>query len=163
MRAGIKMGFNLDDYDKIPCSAKEAYDWMTTGRYASADALIYRVDIQILQYFGINDNWKVDHASATRLISRDWFKLVPKKKEQDRWADADRYAFTEGRNFSEKERDVSTSPTLYIPKPDRFAEVNNLTHELIGILELPSHNYSLAHWQSKFARAIVNLIEREKA
>ena len=130
----------LDDYDKIPCSIEE---FVGAGRCLVA-----------------YDNGQPYY-----------FKLVPKK-----------YEFTgktvpldyppEGRNFSEKVSHLAKHAILdeqqrqlkiQIEKPDRFAAIDELVFRFEHYSDpevTPAHFAGFLH---KYARAIVDLIEKEKA
>lgn len=172
----------LDDFDKIPCSAKEAYEWMNAGNHCVGKDCIFRVvDNEIHYYYAKGFAWSKYNPlyGFIELLAKDWFKLVPKKREvQD--VNLDRLAYRDIdpakilglRNpaydrIIEKQKEheelYRKAVQAQEKKPDRFAEVDALIKELPGILDLPSHDYSLVHWHKKFARAIVELIEKGKA
>ena len=119
------MTLNLDDYDRIPCSAKEAWEYMNSGKYCFAGNSIARTEGWQLQRLSVCDSsWVLFILSSTEAMNHDWFKLVPKPGE-DHALDAMQYAkplltkdriiadaipgarlrvdvVPEGRNFSQK-------------------------------------------------------------
>lgn len=132
---------NISDYDKIPCSAKEAMQHMRNGGLATNGYLFAKLSHGQLMYFSSEDSrWHCDCDAKENLLSQDWFKLVPKKKEYDPYLNIYR-------------------PT---PKPDRFEKIDRVCDEIaccsdtrnIGPLSLELR---------KLSRAIVDLIEKEKA
>jgi len=113
---------NLDDYDKIPCSAKEAADWMREGNYCSivpevSGVIVYRLTNGELEFYS-EGRWIITRVSVSGIMSFDWFKLVPKKfecvhcsergrrcnycAEAERQRQLTNISKPEGRDFSEK-------------------------------------------------------------
>jgi hypothetical protein len=100
---------NLDDFDKIPCSAKEAWEWMCKTELCFLRALIVRWGPITLDYYSVQDReWRMINPEhyPKFLMEGDWFKLVPKNLQvNEHELDKLRCAvknYAEGRNLSKK-------------------------------------------------------------
>lgn len=149
---------NIDDYDMIPCSAKEAYSEMVRGGYATSSKALLPMRIwagKIQQY------WKGAWDQGAQIITigrlgDDWFKLAPKQpgKCEDcgtaRTGKEHKWCGACYRRRMDK-----------IIKDDRFAVLDTLIEE----------HFAMECWDPDIAknrfkqitRAIVELIEKEKA
>lgn len=159
---------NLDDYDKIPCSAKEAWRWMETfGNYCQQE----RFDTSIVR-IGANrrfedkfidepdEAWSVYNTPG--LLAYDWYKLVPKKKK-DYAVDTAKLAL-----LDEQQRRVA----LEIEKAERDRTKNidvMRAWEAIDVLcsniawnSNTNNRSTLTLLLRDFARAIVKVIEEKK-
>lgn len=142
---------NLDNYDKIPCSAKEACDWMSKGNFCVEEInqwLPMRINSRQVEYQKCGGEWEPNPILNT--MTCDWMKLVPKRGLSEMVVEAAAKAsnkqFAEGRNFSDR--------------PGRFAAIDKMVDVHYGSdLESYPHDRKL---MKAFARAIVELIEGER-
>lgn len=145
---------NLDDYDKIPCSAKEARAWMNQGNFCTTEnhsELFHRLSRvrNEIEWSVDGDGWRYKE-SGTLLCN--WFKLVPKS---ERCSQCGTWLRAEKQNCS-----YCDKPTA---KPDRFAAIETLIDLNNFIFTDPKHFEKSIQWFFKqFARAIVELVEKEK-
>lgn len=147
---------NLDDFEKIRCTDLEYWGYMGPAM---------RID-------------NGDRSCA------EFFKLVPKKNllEDLPITHPCNPHHKEGRNFSDRKKKKTICPECYPeasfiaysgkppvlercilhPKPDRFAKVDEAIDELGWVCD-PMFKESTVRSLRKFARAIVELIEKEKS
>lgn len=80
------MTININDYDKVSCTAKEAYEWMLEDNYVVQGCYLYRLRSLVLEFFNSNkQNWELSSMNPSQTLSANWFKLVSKPKP-DRFA-----------------------------------------------------------------------------
>lgn len=114
---------NISDYDKLACSWLSAINYMRDGGFSLVADRACKLDRGDLLCRDDDGKWTLSHIQVNDMLSREWYKLVPKKK------------------------------------PDRFAEVDALIEKYQDDMTRQGN----IDFCTKFARAIVEIIEKGKA